>query len=374
MAEPLKNLLSLATLPIVARMMAAVSPSFDAPAFIAEAALNYEPLDLMARGLKIARALRSHLPSEYAAAAEVLIASLQLDLAEPAEQPLSSFIYLPHSFFIAEYGLDDFETSMRAQYALTQRFTAEFSMRAFLLQQPAQVLARFTDWAGDTNTHIRRLVSESTRPRLPWAPRLRAFQQDPRPVLALLELLKDDPELYVRRSVANNLNDIGKDHPDLLLETVRRWLVDASEERRWIVRHALRSAVKRAEAGALEVLGFGASADVEILNASIVPTRVAVGQSVTVGFSVYNDTPQAQQVLVDFRIHYIKANGNASPKVFKLKTVELAPQQTVALSKKISLKEMTTRTHYAGIHRVEIVLNGRVAPLGEFELLAESKK
>jgi 3-methyladenine DNA glycosylase AlkC len=369
-AEPLKNMLDAAVLPIFARLINAAFPRFDIAAFITEALVDYEALDLMARGLKIARALRSHLPREYAVAVEILTASLRVDLEAIAERPLTSFIYLPHSFFIAEYGLDDFEASMRAQYALTQRFTAEFSMRPFLQRHPELVLQRFADWARDSNQHVRRLVSESTRPRLPWAPRLRAFQQDPQPVLALLELLKDDPELYVRRSVANNLNDIGKDHPELLFATAERWLIDASEERRWIVRHALRSAIKRAEPGALKVLGFGAKAEVEILNASVMPARIPMGAAVTIGFSVHNSTALPQQALIDFRIHYIKANGKSSAKVFKLKTVELLPQQTLALSKKVSLQEMTTRKHYAGLHRVDIVINGVAERLGEFELLA----
>jgi 3-methyladenine DNA glycosylase AlkC len=369
-AEPLKNMLDAAVLPIFARLIGPVFPRFDAEAFIDEALLDYEALDLMARGLKIARALRSHLPQDYAAAAEILMASLQVDLESITERPLTSFIYLPHSFFIAEYGLDDFESSMRAQYELTQRFTAEFSMRPFLQRHPQLVLQRFADWARDPNQHVRRLVSESTRPRLPWAPRLRAFQKDPQPVLALLELLKDDPEFYVRRSVANNLNDIGKDHPELLFATAARWSIDASEERRWIVRHALRSAVKRAEPGALKILGFGAKANVEILHASIAPARIPIGTAVTIGFSVFNNTAQPQQALIDFRIHYIKANGKTSAKVFKLKTIELFPQQTVALSKKVSLQEMTTRKHYAGVHRVDIVINGVAEHLGEFELVA----
>ena len=169
---------------------------------------------------------------------------------------MAAFLYMPHLFFVARHGLDHFEDSMRAQHALTQLFTAEYSIRAFLEKHPGATLARLREWTADPSHHVRRLVSEGTRPRLPWAPRLRAFQKDPRPVLELLELLKDDPELYVRRSVANNLNDIGKDHPALLTAVAKRWLRGASPERRWIVSHALRSAVKRADAGALGALGY----------------------------------------------------------------------------------------------------------------------
>ena len=164
---------------------------------------------------------------------------------------------MPHCFFVAEYGLDHFEPSMQAHYQLTQRFTAEFSIRPFLIKHTEATLARLRQWARDPNEHVRRLVSEGTRPRLPWASRLPAFQADPAPVLALLELLKDDPALYVRRSVANNLNDIGKDHPRVLMQTAQRWMRDATPERAWVVRHALRWAVKQGDPAALKVLGFG---------------------------------------------------------------------------------------------------------------------
>src|SRR5262249_59566100 len=164
---------------------------------------------------------------------------------------------LPHVLFVQKQGLDDFEPAMRAQYELTKRFSAESSIRAYLVRHPDATYARLRTWAGDESVRVRRLVREGTRPRLPWAPRLRAFQEDPRPVIALLELLKDDPERYVQRSVANNLNDIAKDHPDVAIETCRRWLDGASEDRAWIVRHALRTLVKKGDRRALNAIGAG---------------------------------------------------------------------------------------------------------------------
>lgn len=342
--------------------------AFDQDAFVSDALDGYEALDLMARGWKIAHALHRHLPGDYEAAVAILIDSIGPKLDETGDFGMAPFLYLPHVCFVAAYGLDHFEASMRAQYELTQRFSAEFSIRAFLERHPEATMARLEAWAKDPSPHVRRLVSEGTRPRLPWAPRLREFQKDPRPVLALLELLKDDPELYVRRSVANNLNDIGKDHPSLLVETARRWLIDATDERRWLVRHALRSAVKRAEPGALAVMGFGEIAKVSLANASITPKRAAIGGSVTIAFDITNTGALQQRVLVDFRIHFVKANGKSSPKVFKLKTVELAPLETASLGKTISLAEMTTRKHYPGTHHIDVVINGSVHGLGKFEL------
>jgi 3-methyladenine DNA glycosylase AlkC len=296
------------------------------------------------------------------------MASVAQPHARNMQQSLASFLFLPHTVFVSEFGLGHFEPSMRALHALTQRFTGEFSIRPFLQAHPEATLAQLTTWATDPSHHVRRLVSEGSRPRLPWAPRLRSFQTDPTPVLALLELLKDDPELYVRRSVANNLNDIGKDHPDVLVRTTQRWLQGASPERRWIVGHALRSAVKRGEGGALGVLGFGALAEVQVATIRITPEQAAMGGQVEIAFELHNPTQRLQAVMVDFCVHYVKASGQTRAKVFKLKSLDLASGHTVALRKKLSLAEMTTRKHYPGIHRVNLILNGRHQPLGVFSV------
>lgn len=353
----------------VAGMIAAVSKQFDAERFVSDALEGYEALELKPRAKQIARVLHQHLPQDYARAVEILTASLGPKIEQTENFGMSAFLYFPHVMFVAEYGLDHFDVSMSFQYELTQRFTAEFSIRPYLEQYPEATLAQLKVWATDPSPHVRRLVSEGSRPRLPWASRLREFQRDPRPVLALLELLKDDPELYVRRSVANNLNDIGKDHPDLLFETARRWLQDASEERRWLVRHALRSAVKRGEAGALAAMGFGKAVNAEIGDVRITPQRAQIGSAVALAFALTNPTKQAQNILVDLRVHFIKANGKASAKVFKLKAVTLSPRETMIMQKKISLAEMTTRKHYPGQHEVEVILNGEAMRLGSFELI-----
>jgi 3-methyladenine DNA glycosylase AlkC len=368
MAEPLKNHYGAAIPRRIAAMIAAVEPTFDADAFVRDALDGYEPLALTQRARHIARALRNHLPDDFSRAADILVRSIGPKLEQTEDFGMGPFIYLPHLMYVAEHGLDHFEDSMRAQYELTQRFSAEFSIRAFLDRHPDATVARLTEWTKDPSPHVRRLVSEGTRPRLPWAPRLRSFGKDPRQVLALLELLKDDPSLYVRRSVANHLNDIGKDHPALLVRIAREWMRGASAERRWLVEHALRSAVKRGDAGALAVMGYRGEAKVAIRGARILPPRPKRGGHVVVEFDIANRSGARQRVLVDFRIHFVKANGKTSAKVFKLKELDLAPRESVHLSKKVSLAEMTTRKHYAGKHRVDVLLNGKPKPLGAFDL------
>ena len=369
MAEALVNQFG-PTVPKQIGAMLSAAGKFDAAAFLATTLDGYHSLNLMQRGVKIADALHMHLPTDYGKAIKLLLKSIDVPRHTAADTGIAPFFYLPHTLFVARHGLEHFELSMQAQYVLTQRFTAEFSIRPFIERYPRQTLSLLKKWAHDDNEHIRRLVSEGTRPRLPWASRLREFQKDPTPVLSLLELLKDDASLYVRRSVANNLNDIGKDHPDVLVKTAQRWMQDASDNRLWIIKHALRSAVKRAEPAALSVLGFGKAAKVTLGDISITPQHARIGQQITAGFSLHNPARRSQQVLVDFRIHYIKANGVAKPKVFKLKQVMLMPGETVNFRKRISLQEMTTRKHYPGTHRVDVVINGTAQPLGKFELKA----
>lgn len=368
MAEPLKNAFGPAVPKRLAEAIIPVFPAFPAKAFLKDALDGFEPLALLDRGRLIARALARHLPGDFEAAADILVASLGPRLERTENNGMAPFFYLPHTMFVSSQGLDHFEPSMRALYELTQRFTAEMAIRPFIVKDAKRTLAKLRQWSGDPNVHVRRLVSEGTRPRLPWAMRLPDFQRDPAPVIALLERLKDDPELYVRRSVANNLNDIGKDHPAILTEVATKWLAKASPERAWIVRHALRSAIKRGEAAALAVLDYAPVKQIGIAKAQIAPQRAKIGGKLTIAFDVTNTGKTAARLMVDFRVHYVKAKGATSPKTFKLTALDLGPGASVRLVKAVSLKDMTTRKHHLGTHRVEAMINGQVTPLGAFEL------
>lgn len=371
MATPLKNHFDAAVIRSIGDDIRAVHRNFDADAFVRDARKGLAKLELTGRGSHVADVLRRHLPESFDAAAGVLVRSLR---PEGAMSGMEVFRYMPHAVFVARYGLEHFETSMRAQYELTKRFTAEFSIRPFLERHPEATYERLVEWARDPSVHVRRLVSEGTRPRLPWAPRLRAFQKDPRPVLRLLELLKDDPELYVRRSVANNLNDIGKDHPDVLVDTCARWSKGergkpATAERTWIVNHALRSLVKRGDRGALRVMGYAGAASIRIARAKIDPVRPAIGGKLRFSADLISTGDRRQELLVDFTIHYVKAGGATRPKVFKLDKLVLEPAATASVTSSVSLAQMSTRTHYPGRHRIELLVNGTAHSLGEFTLV-----
>ena len=257
----LKHLLGAEACAGLARNLSIAYPRFDARGFRERAMEGLEPLELMQRGRHLAGALHAFLPGTYARAIDVLLASMTPPRVEAEAFGLEEFFYLPHSFFIAEYGLeprfnggrDPFEVSMRAQHALTTRFTAEFSIRPFLVRHPDRTLSRLRRWTRDPNPHVRRLCSEGTRPRLPWAKRIPALVADPAPVLPILDALRDDASLYVRRSVANHLGDIAKDHPELVFGICERWLAGAGDERRWLIRHALRHPAKQGNREALRL-------------------------------------------------------------------------------------------------------------------------
>ncbi len=342
--------------------------SFRERDFVAHSMAGLDGLELIARGWHIAEAMRAHLPRAFPAAAEILVASLGPELDGTEGFGLAPFRYLPHVLFVQKHGLDDFEPAMRAQYELTKRFSAESSNRAYLVRYPEATYARLREWTRDDSVHVRRLVSEGTRPRLPWAPRLRAFQADPRPVIALLELLKDDPERYVQRSVANNLNDIAKDHPDLAIETCQRWLDGASANRAWVVQHALRTLVKKGDRRALKALGAGDRPKVNVGTVRLDPPRVRIGGELRFTVELASAGKRAQSLLVDFAVHFVKANGLARPKVFKLRKLTLAPGERAALSGAISFADMTTRRHYPGRHRIDLLINGVPHPLAAFDV------
>ncbi|MDI1444248.1 DNA alkylation repair protein [Polyangium sp. 6x1] len=365
MAEPLKNFFDERLVRRIAASMQAAWPDFPARSFIAEARAGLDDKELKERGRHIAAALGRALPADFERAVDVLLRSLDTP-ASRDEGAMSSFFYLPHLTFVAERGLDHFEASMRAQHALTQVFTAEFSIRPFLLRDPARTLARLGAWATDPSAHVRRLVSEGTRPRLPWAERLPAFIEDPTPVLDLLERLKDDPEAYVRNSVANNLNDIAKDHPDRVVALCRRWMEGAGPGRAWIVRHALRWLVKRGHAGALALLGASAAPEIAIERTSVTPQKVPLGEEARFSCEIVSRADAPQTLVVDAVVHYPGANGKHRPKVFKLRKIELVPSGRERIEGRVKLVDLTTRRHYPGEHRIELRINGEDHSVGLF--------
>jgi 3-methyladenine DNA glycosylase AlkC len=281
---------------------------------------------------------------------------------------MAPLFYLPHTLFVAKGGLEHFDLSMRAQYELTKRFSAEGSIRPYIARDPHRALTFLQSWATDKNPHVRRLVSEGTRLRLPWATRVGWLDQNPERVLALLELLKDDASTMVRRSVANNLNDLGKVRPDLMIRTAGRWLENASRERRILVEHALRSAVKRGDVSALRLLGYGQRPQVSLEDVTFGPRRVRIGGRVAMQFGIESTSKRNQNLLIDIAVHFVKARGVGAPKVFKLGRIALGPRERVDLKTTFSLAVHTTRVPRPGRHAVDVIVNGQAIRAGTFDV------
>jgi 3-methyladenine DNA glycosylase AlkC len=367
-AEALKTFFSPALVRRLAADIARAEPSFDTTGFIRTASKGLDDLALLARGKHIAEGLAQYLPRDYSRAIDILLRSLGAEHAtdELVGAGMAPFFYFPHTLFVAERGLDHFELSMKAQYELTKRFSAEGSIRSFIVRYPDRTLDTLRKWTRDPNAHVRRLVSEGTRLRLPWAMRVPWLDQHPEQVLELLELLKDDPTTLVRRSVANNLNDLGKVYPELLSRTSAAWLQGATPERRALVEHALRSAIKRGDPDALKLLGYGKKPKVTLENVRFAPRRVRIGGRVTVSFTLRNTSRTTQDLLVDLAVHFVKARGKRTRKVFKLKRVSIPPQSPLDFSSVVSLAVHTTRKPYPGRHDVEVLVNGDQFEAGAF--------
>ena len=351
----------------LAVQITAVYPPFPADAFVNQIAPQLDGLEMKQRTTVFVQALRNHLPAGFANAWAVLEATLDAELAEGDGMFNDGWHHWPIAHFIEVFGLEDFDVGVRAMREITMRHTAEFAIRPFLIHHQDAMLAILHHWAEDENPHVRRLVSEGTRPRLPWAGRLHQFIEAPSLTLALLEKLKDDPSEYVRRSVSNHLNDIAKDHPQLVIQTCRRWWQDGSRERRWIVQRALRTLVKAGDPDALAVLGYSPP-QVTLHDFTVAPNPLKLGEKLNLSFTLQNKAANEQNLVIDFVIHFVKANGQTSGKVFKLKTAVLSPNQSLTIVKSHPIRPITTRTYYPGSHSVEIQVNGQRVGERSFEL------
>ncbi len=325
-------------------------------------------LELKPRFGLIADKLHLFLPDDYPQAVQILV-----DILDDTQHDFEhiedvGFRLLSIPTFVEQYGVDHFDASINAMYIITRYTSCEFAIRPFIMQYPEQAMEVLHQWVLDDNEHVRRLASEGTRPRLPWAPQLPEFIKDPSPTINLLQPLKDDPSLYVRRSVANHLNDITKDHPERVLDTLEAWQDHASEGTLWLINHALRTLVKKGDKRALSLLGYG-SADVELQDFTVSPQQLQFGDSLNIQFSLKSNSDRSQNLMIDYIMHFVKANGKTAPKVFKLKKTQLDAATTLHIEKSHSIRPISTRKYYAGTNRVEIQVNGTVIGETTFDLI-----
>jgi 3-methyladenine DNA glycosylase AlkC len=361
----LKHQLGSAWVKRLADSLALAHPTFDKKSFLSLLP-RLNPLEMKDRVRLLRDELKKRLPSSYPSALKILRHSARVG-------SLEGFELWPYTEFVQTYGLEDVALSLDALREFTQAFTSEWAVRPFIQNHPIETMAFLENCARHKNVHVRRWASEGSRPRLPWGERLHEFVRDPSPTLAILETLKFDPELFVRKSVANHLNDIAKDHPHLVLKTLSAWKKAAGKNHQskidWIIKRSLRNLIKEGHAGALALIGVSSKPKISFHALKIARQKIRLGERMDFTFVVKSHAKKSQRLVIDYRVHFVKANGRLSPKVFKLKTVELAAHEQRKISKSHLFKPITTREYYAGEHQLEIQINGKIMGASRWELI-----
>jgi 3-methyladenine DNA glycosylase AlkC len=370
--EPFKNWLSPALVTCIADHLQKHVDDFDRAAFETPVLAALPALELKQRAQCIADHVHAALPADFASRNRILQAMLHPDAENGFDggsdgDGLRGWGIYPLTIVVGQHGLADFDASLALLREMTKRGTAEFDVRPFLMADQARALAIIKDWAGDANQHVRRCASEGTRPRLPWGVQLTGLVADPAPLLPLLKALRDDPEEYVRRSVANNLNDIAKDHPDLVADLAHDWMKGAAKPRERLLRHGCRTLIKQGHSHALAAFGI-APPQLEFGPLAVQSPVVDFGGALEFSACIASTAAQPQALIIDYIVHFKKANGTQAGKVFKWKKLTLEAGQTVKLSRKHPIRAITTRKYYAGQQAVSLRINGKDFGRAEFEL------
>lgn len=350
MPEPLKERYSRELLNDLATIIKKHDTTFNTQAFL-KGVFNaeWDALELKQRMRHIAQCLHKHLHHPY---------PKQIAILSKTAPSFNGFLAMIFPDFVEAYGLDDPDTSIPALEWFTQFSSSEFAVRPFMLQDPKRMLKQHLVWAKHTNHHVRRLASEGIRPRLPWAMALPKFKADPQPLIPILTLLRNDPSEYVRRSVANCLNDISKDHPNIVLSLTESWL-GKSPETDHLLKHACRGLLKQGDPKALKLFGMNHLSKVAVSAIELSRSKIAMGGTLQFSASIQLKEKTSEKLRIEYRIYYQKSNGSLAPKIFQLTTVNATPKTTVQVNRKHKFADLTTRKHYKGEHAIAIVVNGK---------------
>ena len=359
MAEPFKNLYNEEYLEALISELQMVYPPFNANGFKAEVFdSGWSSRELKQRMRHISTTLGTFLPKNFYKSVKIL---------ENAFTSISSKFALENMIFqdfVEVYGVDDFENSMRALEVFTIGSSSEFAIRQFILRYPLETMAQMKIWSRSENEHIRRLSTEGCRPRLPWAIALSEFKKEPNKVIEILEILKDDESAYVRKSVANNLNDISKDNPHLVKEIAKEWL-GKSKNRDSLIKHGCRTLLKASDRDILNLFGFRKTTDITIEEFKL-SKIVLMGEELELSFRLNSQNP-LDKLRVEYVMGFLRQNGTYSKKVFKVCEGEYKTSSK-SIVKKHSFREISTRKYYVGVQKISIVINGDVFIEGEFTL------
>lgn len=351
----------------IAKSVALVVPGFNAKAFQKDAERGLDELELKARVHHLIAVLHRHHDLPFKQLSKHLQKLPEVWDRGSAADNKAGFAAWPVIDYVAVHGLQYPEESLQLLEKLTHLFSAEFAIRPFIQQHTDVTYTKLLEWCEHPSEHVRRLASEGSRPRLPWGMRLPQFINNPEPLVGILEKLKNDESLYVRRSVANNLNDISKDNPEWMINLCESWMADSNEHTDWIVKHALRSLVKAGDVRVFPLLGYAAKPNVRVGEIQLEKKQIKLGDSIEFSCAL-SGGKSTQNLVVDYTVYFMKANGKLVPKVFKLKNILLAKNETIAITKTHSFKPITTRRYYSGLHQLAIQVNGKEVARTDFYL------
>lgn len=366
MANLLKDIYSPAFYNRLSDSLAHSVPGFDNAKFIKAIFGNgFEGMELKERMKHTARVLHTFMPAGYKGTADLMKTIIQRLRADGFRDQMLEFMFLPD--YIETFGIDDYKESVKALGYITQFVSCEFSVRPFIIRYPDKMMAQMLQWSLHANEHVRRLSTEGCRPRLPWAMALPALKKDPAAILPVLENLKNDASEYVRRSVANNLNDIAKDNPDIVTGLAAKWK-GISKETDAIIKHGSRTLLKQRHSAILE--HYGLSGKHTALDAfTIVTPEIRTGDHLHFTFEIKNKHTLAQTIRLEYAVYYQKKNGSLSPKVFKISERVYQQGETVNIQRRQSFQLITTRKFHPGLHRLSIIVNGEEKAVKDFHLL-----
>jgi 3-methyladenine DNA glycosylase AlkC len=363
----LKDLYSPAFYKNLANALSTVLPSFNKQRFISQIFSDeFSNMELKARMRHTSVVLHAFLPSDFKQTVGILEKLIgQLKTSGTGEDGLA-FIFLPD--YIEQYGIDDLKTSVKAFEEITQFVSCEFAVRPFIIRYGGEMMRQMKSWSRHKNYKVRRLASEGSRPRLPWAMAIPDLKKDPMPIFPILENLKDDPSEWVRRSVANNINDIAKDHPDLIIELARKWK-GGSKETDAIIKHGSRGLLKKGHVEILNHYGLK-SKNIRVSIFKIETPTVKLGEHLAFSFTVSNLDKKKQTVRLEYGLYYNKSNGQLTKKVFKISERDYEPGIKVKVRRNQSFRKITTRIFYPGKHRLSVIVNGEEKGIRDFTVIA----
>lgn len=342
-------------------------PDFDSDAFRSNVFnADWSSKELKQRVSHIVDVLKEVLPQNYPDAVAVLLVVVKKLRKQEIKEVSYGYVCIPE--YIERYGINDYKLSVNALEQITEFITCEFAVRPFIICHEDKMIKQLLKWSKHKSAKVRRLASEGCRPRLPWAIALPDYKNDPTLIIPILENLKADDDIWVQKSVANNLNDISKDNPELAIGIFRNWLGD-NKTTDWIVKHAARTLLKKGDQEVLQLFGLGRDKAINLSGFSVITPTVKVGEYAAFNFLLHNTSKQDKLIRVEYAIYYLRANGSHSKKVFKISEKVYEAGSKTVISRKQSFKPITTRTYYHGTQKVSVILNGHESAAVAFELI-----